>query len=354
MKKHWSQRIRDMIPYVPGEQPRDRQFIKLNTNENPYPPSPKALEALRAAAGDSLRLYPDPECTELRAAIAAAHGLSPEQVFPGNGSDEVLAFCFQAFFDPDRPVRFADITYTFYAVYASYFGLTPELVPLAEDFTLPVADFLAPGCGGVVLANPNAPTGLAVELADIRRILEAHRDQVVLVDEAYIDFGGASADALVPEYDNLVVVRTLSKGHALAGLRVGYALAQPDLIAALKCVRDSINSYTVDRAAQAAAAASLRDAAYFQERTAQVVRTRQRTALALRDMGFAVTDSQANFLFVRHPQVPAKTLLDGLRERGILVRWFDRPRIRDYLRITVGTDGEMDALTAALKELTEV
>ena len=354
MKKHWSQRIRDMIPYVPGEQPRDRQFIKLNTNENPYPPSPKALEALRAAAGDSLRLYPDPECTELRAAIAAAHGLSPEQVFPGNGSDEVLAFCFQAFFDPDRPVRFADITYTFYAVYASYFGLTPELVPLAEDFTLPVADFLAPGCGGVVLANPNAPTGLAVGLADIRRILEAHRDQVVLVDEAYIDFGGASADVLVPEYDNLVVVRTLSKGHALAGLRVGYALAQPDLIAALKCVRDSINSYTVDRAAQAAAAASLRDAAYFQERTAQVVRTRQRTALALRDMGFAVTDSQANFLFVHHPQVPAKTLLDGLRERGILVRWFDRPRIRDYLRITVGTDGEMDALTAALKELTEV
>ena len=354
MKKHWSRRIRDMVPYVPGEQPRDRQFIKLNTNENPYPPSPKALEALRAAAGDSLRLYPDPECTELRAAIAAAHGLSPEQVFPGNGSDEVLAFCFQAFFDPDRPVRFADITYTFYAVYASYFGLTPELVPLAEDFTLPVADLLAPGCGGVVLANPNAPTGLAVKLADIRRILEAHRDQVVLVDEAYIDFGGASADVLVPEYDNLVVVRTLSKGHALAGLRVGYALAQPDLIAALRCVRDSINSYTVDRAAQAAAAASLRDAAYFQERTAQVVRTRQRTALALRDMGFAVTDSQANFLFVRHPQVPAKTLLDGLRERGILVRWFDRPRIRDYLRITVGTDGEMDALTAALKELTEV
>ena len=354
MKKYWSRRIRDMVPYVPGEQPKDRVFIKLNTNENPYPPSPKALEALRSAADDRLRLYPAPECTRLRAAIAAAHGLSPEQVFAGNGSDEVLAFCFQAFFDPDRPVCFADITYTFYAVYASYFGLTPELVPLAEDFTLPVADFLAPGCGGVVLANPNAPTGLAVELADIRRILEAHRDQVVLVDEAYIDFGGASADVLVPEYDNLVVVRTLSKGHALAGLRVGYALAQPDLIAALRCVRDSINSYTVDRAAQAAAAASLRDAAYFQERTAQVVRTRQRTALALRDMGFAVTDSQANFLFVRHPQVPAKTLLDGLRERGILVRWFDRPRIRDYLRITVGTDGEMDALTAALKELTEV
>ena len=354
MKRYWSRRIRDMVPYVPGEQPRDRQFIKLNTNENPYPPSPKALEALRAAAGDSLRLYPDPECIELRTAAAAVHGLSPEQVFPGNGSDEVLAFCFQAFFDPDRPVRFADITYTFYAVYARYFGLPVELVPLAEDFTLPVEDFLPPGCGGVVVANPNAPTGLAVELAGIRRILEAHRDQVVLVDEAYIDFGGASADALVGEYDNLVVVRTLSKGHALAGLRVGYALACPELIAALRCVRDSINSYTVDRAAQAAAAASIADTAYFQERTAQVVRTRDQTALALRDMGFTVTDSQANFLFVRHPEVPAKVLLDGLRERGILVRWFDRPRIRDCLRITVGADGEMSALTAALKELTEV
>lgn len=354
MSRWISQEAEHLAPYTPGEQPQDQQYVKLNTNESPFPPSPKVLKAINRAEILKLNLYSDPACAALTEAIAKRYELKPENVLAGNGSDEVLAFCFQAFFDPDRPVRFADITYTFYAVYASYFGLTPELVPLAEDFTLPVADLLAPGCGGVVLANPNAPTGLAVELADIRRILEAHRDQVVLVDEAYIDFGGASADVLVPEYDNLVVVRTLSKGHALAGLRVGYALAQPDLIAALRCVRDSINSYTVDRAAQAAAAASLRDAAYFQERTAQVVRTRQRTALALRDMGFAVTDSQANFLFVRHPQVPAKTLLDGLRERGILVRWFDRPRIRDYLRITVGTDGEMDALTAALKELTEV
>ena len=354
MKRYWSRRIRDMVPYVPGEQPRDRQFIKLNTNENPYPPSPKALEALRAAAGDDLRLYPDPECTALRAAIAAEHGLSPEQVFAGNGSDEVLAFCFQAFFDPERPVRFADITYTFYAVYASYFGLTPELVPLAEDFSLPVEPFLAPGCGGVVLASPNAPTGLPVALADLRRILEAHPDQVVLVDEAYIDFGGESADVLVRDLENLVVVRTLSKGHALAGLRVGYALAQPDLIAALRCVRDSINSYTVDRAAQAAAAAAIADRAYFQERTAQVVQTRERSAEELRALGFQVTGSRANFLFVRHPRIPARELLAGLRERGILVRWFDRPRIDGYLRITVGTDREMDALREALNVLTEV
>ena len=353
MKRYWSRRIRDMVPYVPGEQPKDRVFIKLNTNENPYPPSPKALEALREAADDRLRLYPDPECTQLRAAIAAAHNLSPEQVFAGNGSDEVLAFCFQAFFDPDRPVCFADITYTFYAVYAEYFGLTPRLIPLGEDFSLPVAPFCTGDSGGVVVANPNAPTGLEVPRADLVRILESNPQAVVLVDEAYIDFGGISADALVDRYDNLVVVRTLSKGHGLAGLRVGYALGHPDLMAALRCVRDSINSYTVDRAAQAAAAASIADRAYFEHQAARVQTTRTRSAAQLRGLGFQVTDSKANFLFVHHPRVAAKTLLDGLRQRGILVRWFDRPRISGHLRITVGTDEEMDALCAALEELTE-
>lgn len=353
MKKYWSRRIRDMIPYVPGEQPKDRVFIKLNTNENPYPPSPKALEALREAADDRLRLYPDPECAALRAAIAAAHGLSPEHVFAGNGSDEVLAFCFQAFFDPDRPVCFADITYTFYAVYAEYFGLTPRLIPLGEDFSLPVTAFCAGDSGGVVVANPNAPTGLEVPRADLIRILESNPQAVVLVDEAYIDFGGTSADNLVDQYDNLVVVRTLSKGHGLAGMRVGYALGHPDLMAALQCVRDSINSYTVDRAAQAAAAASIADTAYFEAQAAKVSATRDRAAAQLRELGFDVTDSKANFLFVHHPKVAAKTLLDGLRQRGILVRWFDRPRISDHLRISVGTDAEMDALYDALKELTE-
>lgn len=353
MKKYWSRRIRDMVPYVPGEQPKDRVFIKLNTNENPYPPSPKALEALRVAADDRLRLYPDPECAQLRTTIAAAHGLSPEQVFAGNGSDEVLAFCFQAFFDSDRPVCFADITYTFYAVYAEYFGLTPRLIPLGEDFSLPVAPFCAGDSGGVVVANPNAPTGLEVARADLIRILESNPQAVVLVDEAYIDFGGTSADNLVDQYDNLVVVRTLSKGHGLAGMRVGYALGHPDLMAALRCVRDSINSYTVDRAAQAAAAASIADTAYFEAQVAKVSATRDRAAVQLRELGFDVTDSKANFLFVHHPKVAAKTLLDGLRQRGILVRWFDRPRISDHLRISVGTDAEMDALYDALKELTE-
>ena len=353
MKKYWSRRIRDMVPYVPGEQPKDRVFIKLNTNENPYSPSPKALEALREAADDRLRLYPDPECAQLRSAIAAAHNLSPEQVFPGNGSDEVLAFCFQAFFDPDRPVCFADITYTFYAVYAEYFGLNAKLIPLEEDFALPVAPFCGGDSGGVVLANPNAPTGLEVKREDIVRILESNPQAVVLVDEAYIDFGGRSADTLVGRYDNLVVVRTLSKGHGLAGMRVGYALGHPDLMAALRCVRDSINSYTVDRAAQAAAAASIADAAYFEAQAAKVSATRDRAAAQLRELGFVVTDSKANFLFVHHPRVPAKALLDGLRQQGILVRWFDRPRISDHLRITVGTDEEMDALYHSLKKLTE-
>ena len=353
MKKYWSRRIRDMVPYVPGEQPKDRVFIKLNTNENPYPPSPKALEALRETADDRLRLYPDPECAQLRTTIAATHGLSPEQVFAGNGSDEVLAFCFQAFFDPDRPVCFADITYTFYAVYAEYFGLTPRLIPLGEDFSLPVAPFCAGDNGGVVVANPNAPTGLEVPRADLIRILESNPQAVVLVDEAYIDFGGTSADNLVDQYDNLLVVRTLSKGHGLAGMRVGYALGHPDLMAALRCVRDSINSYTVDRAAQAAAAASIADTAYFEAQAAKVSATRDRAAAQLRALGFDVTDSKANFLFVSHPKRTGKALLDGLREQGILVRWFDRPRIGNYLRISVGTDDEMDALRAALKALTE-
>ena len=336
MKEYWSRRIRDAVPYVPGEQPRGRTFIKLNTNENPYPPSPKVVEAVKSAAGEGLRFYPDPECAGLRAAAAKLHGVTPEQVFPGNGSDEVLAFCFQAFFDPERPILFADITYTFYAVYTDYFGLKAWQIPLDEDFSLPVERFCkAENCGGVVIANPNAPTGRSVDL------------------EAYVDFGGVSADTLLKEYDNLVVVRTLSKSRALAGLRVGYALGSPNLIAGLCCVRDSINSYTVDRLAQAGAVAALEDGPYFEEMRERVIRTRERTEERLRAMGFAVLESKANFLFVSHPKRTGKALLDGLREQGILVRWFDRPRIGNYLRISVGTDDEMDALCAALKALTE-
>ena len=350
MREFWSRRARELTPYVPGEQPQGRTFIKLNTNESPYPPAPAALEAIRAAADGALRLYPDPECTALRGALAEACGLSPENVFVGNGSDEVLALCFQAFFDPDREILFPDVTYSFYPVFAKLYGLTCREVPLNGDFTLPLEPFLGNN-GGVVIANPNAPTGLAAGLDAIRTLLEGNPESVVVVDEAYVDFGAASAAALVKEYPNLVVVQTMSKSRALAGLRVGYALADGRLAAALHCVKNSFNSYPLDRLAQAGALGALSDPDYLRRTAEKIAATRARTTGALRAMGFQVGDSAANFLFATHPAVAAKTLLDGLRERGILVRWWDRPRISNYLRITVGTDGEMDALCAALREL---
>jgi len=349
MKELWSKRCRSLVPYVPGEQPRDRQFIKLNTNENPYPPSPAAVAAIAKEAA-SLRLYPDPTCAALRRALAEDLGVSPEQVFVGNGSDEVLALAFQAFFDPDRPIRFADVTYSFYPVFAALCGLTWEEVPLNGDFTLPLAPFLAPS-GGVVVANPNAPTGLTLPLAEVEAILAADPARVVIVDEAYVDFGGVSALPLLEKFENLLIVRTFSKSRSLAGLRVGFALGRRDLIAALETVKDSFNSYPVDRLAQAGALAAVEDRVYFQETAARIVAARDSAAQALRSLGFRVTDSAANFLFISHPRVPARTLQENLRERGILVRWWDKPRIDNYLRVSVGTEEDMAALTAALAEL---
>ncbi|MBD5119413.1 MAG: histidinol-phosphate transaminase, partial [Clostridiales bacterium] len=273
MNQFWSKRIQDIVPYTPGEQPKDRQFIKLNTNECPYSPSPKAIEAINRAAGDSLRLYPDPECVELRAAIAEREGLDADQVFCGNGSDEILAFAFQAFFDPDREVVFPKITYSFYPVYTDFFGLKRREVPMNPDFSDPV-DLLCGNNGGVVLANPNAPTGIAVGLDTVEKLLCANPDVVVIVDEAYIDFGADSAVELVGRYPNLLVIQTTSKSRALAGLRVGWAMGDENLIAALRCVRDSINSYTVDRLAQVGATAAIRDEDYFQSIRRRVISTR--------------------------------------------------------------------------------
>ncbi len=349
MNRYWSKRIQTIVPYTPGEQPKDRKFIKLNTNECPYPPSPRAVEAIRAA-GESLRLYPDPECADLRSAIAEREGLEPGQVFCGNGSDEVLAFAFQAFFNPDREVVFPRITYSFYPVYTDFFGLRRREVPMNPDFSDPI-DLLCGDNGGVVLANPNAPTGIAVGLDTVEKLLKANPDVVVIVDEAYIDFGADSAVGLIRRYPNLLVVQTTSKSRALAGLRVGWAMGERGLIDGLRCVRDSVNSYTVDRLAQAGAAAAVRDEDYFQSIRRRVTDTRRRTEETLKEMGFIVLPSQANFLFARHPGRAGKDLLDGLRERGILVRWWDNPEIRDWLRISIGTDGEMAALAAALKEL---
>ncbi len=351
MKEFWSGRIRDMVPYVPGEQPKDRKFIKLNTNENPYPPSPQVEPAIREAV-ESLRLYPDPECAALRQVIAARYGLTPAHVFCGNGSDEVLSFAFQAFFDKAKPVTFPDITYTFYAVYVKYLDLTARVVPLSEDFSLPVEALLEGAVGGLVIANPNAPTGQTLPAETVLDIVRRCPGQVVLVDEAYVDFGAESVARWVGDYPNLLVVQTASKSRSLAGLRVGWALGDPDLIQGLQCVRDSINSYTVDRLAVAGAAAAIADEDYFASTCQAIVRTREETAHRLRALGFQVGDSRANFLFVRHPDFPGKALFDGLRERGILVRRWDLPRIGDHLRISIGTEGEMDALCRALGELT--
>ena len=352
MKEFWSKRARDLVPYTPGEQPRQRNWIKLNTNENPYPPSQKALAAIRAAAGETLRLYPDPECASLREALAATFDLKPAQVFVGNGSDEVLALCFQAFFDPERNILFPDVTYSFYPVFADLYGLSYREVPLDERFGLPLESFVGDN-GGVVIANPNAPTGRAVSLCDIRMLLEGNPESVVIVDEAYVDFGAQSAVPLIDSYPNLVVVQTMSKSRALAGLRVGFALGNENLIAALNSVKNSFNSYTLDRLALAGAEGALRDGDYLRAITMKISSTRDWVADRLKRMGFEVSDSAANFLFISHPDIPAKVLLDGLRERGILVRWWDKPRISNYLRITVGTDQEMEALCQALTQMIE-
>ena len=348
MKEFWSKRIRNATPYIPGEQPKDRRFIKLNTNENPYPPSPCVLEAIRAAADDSLRLYPDPECFMLRKAIADREGLKPEQVFCSNGSDEVLAFAFQAFFDPDKEIVFPRITYSFYPVYTNYFGLTCREVPMNSDFSDPV-DLLCGNNGGVVLCNPNAPTGMAVGLDVVERILQANPDVVVVVDEAYVDFGADSSVALIDRYPNLLVIQTASKSRSLAGLRVGWAMGNENLINALRCVRDSINSYTVDRIAMAGAVAAIEDESYFKLTCEKVIATREWVSQSLKELGFTVLDSKTNFLFVSHPGRPAKKLLQYLREQGILVRWWGDPLIENWLRITVGTDEEMSALVEVLK-----
>lgn len=350
MKEFWSSRIQYMIPYTPGEQPKDRSFIKLNTNENPYPPSERALAAAKAALGENLRLYPDPEAAALRQALASYHGVAANQIFVGNGSDEVLAFCFQAFFGPDQPVCFPDVTYSFYPVYAALFRAPYREVPLNEDFTVPVDDFLREG--GVVLPNPNAPTGIALPLREVERLAGGNPKAVVIIDEAYVDFGAQTALPLLGRFPNLLVVRTMSKSRSLAGMRIGYAVGSADLIAGLDCVKNSFNSYTMDRVALAAALGSVEDEDYFQRIRRKIMETREQTARKLANLGFSVCPSQANFLFVCYRAFRGKTLLDGLREQGILVRWWDKPRIRDWLRITIGTEEEMDALVAALAQLT--
>ncbi|MDR1956673.1 MAG: histidinol-phosphate transaminase [Treponema sp.] len=353
MSVYWNHRVKTLSPYVPGEQPRDQVFIKLNTNENPYPPSPKVIEAIQKATGDTLRLYPDPACTELRREIARRYGVGPEQVFAGNGSDEVLAFAFAAFFESSRealPILFPDITYSFYPVYARLWDIPFAPVPLALDFSIRIDAYKKPA-GGVVIPNPNAPTGRALPRTDLLSLVRWHGQvpgTVVLVDEAYAAFGeDLEMAALVSEYSNLLTVHTLSKAASLAGLRVGFAIGSEELIDGLCRVRDSFNSYTVDRLAQAGAEAALRDAPYYDGVNKKVIATRNRVSAALRDRGYEVIPSQGNFIFIRSPTRKGAQFFTDLRERGILVRHFDKPRIADYLRVSIGTDAQMDRFLAA-------
>jgi len=354
MSRFWSQVVRDLTPYVPGEQPKIANLIKLNTNENPYPPSPKVLAALQAELGGDaarLRLYPDPNADLLKQAVARRYGATPDQVFVGNGSDEVLAHAFQALLKHDAPILFPDITYSFYPVYCGLYGVEYETVPLADDFSMNAADYTARRNGGIIFPNPNAPTGRGVALDAIADIARANPDSVVVVDEAYIDFGGNTAIPLTRRFDNVLVIHTLSKSRSLAGLRVGYALGHPDLIEALERVKNSFNSYPLDRLAIVGAVAAIEDDAYFADCCRKVIATRNTLTAELTGLGFDVLPSAANFIFARHPKRDAADLAKALRERSIIVRHFKLPRIDQFLRITVGTDGECKALTEALGEI---
>jgi len=351
MNPFWSAVVHGLTPYVPGEQPRLANLVKLNTNENPYGPSPRVLDAVRAEAADTLRLYPDPNSDRLRAGIAAYHGLMADQVFVGNGSDEVLAHAFLALLDHELPILFPDITYSFYPVYCRLYEIAYRQIPLTESFEISVDDYLTPN-GGVIFPNPNAPTGRLLALAEIEQLLAGNPESVVVIDEAYTDFGGESAVSLVARYPQLLVIRTLSKSHALAGLRVGYAVGQAHLIEALNRVKDSFNSYPLDRLAQAGALASIEDHAHFEALCAKVVASRTRLEIAMADIGFEVLPSAANFIFARHPAHDGAELAASLRERSIIVRHFKSPaRIAPFLRITIGTDAQCDALLAALKAI---
>lgn len=350
MSKYWNETVKKIKPYVPGEQPQDQKYIKLNTNENPYPPSPKVIEAIKNAADDRLRLYPDPGCEELKSTLAEYYGLKKQQTFVGNGSDEILAFAFMAFFDPRKTILFPDITYTFYPVYSELFNIAYKVVPLDDAFNIPEELFYSEN-GGIVISNPKAPTAKFMPLDAVEKILENNCDSVVIIDEAYIDYGGESSIKLIEKYPNLLVIQTFSKSRSLAGLRVGFALGHEELIEGLERVKNSFNSYTLDRLALAGAVQAIKDEDYFQENRQKVISTREHFSSGLVEIGFEVIDSKANFVFISHPKMHASLLFMKLREKGILVRHFNKPRIDNYLRVSIGSDKDMDTVLEKLKEI---
>lgn len=350
MSRFWSPIVQSLSPYVAGEQPVISGLIKLNTNENPYGPSPKALAAIAATADDSLRLYPDPAALRLRQAIAARHGLDVGEVFAGNGSDEVLAHAFQALLNHDAPLLFPDVTYSFYPTYCRLYGIDFRAVPVDENLQVRIADF-EQDCGAIILPNPNAPTGIARPLSEIETLVAEHPDRPVVIDEAYVDFGGESAIPLIKKYPNLLVVQTFSKSRGLAGLRVGFAMGQRVLIEALERVKDSFNSYPLNRLALAGAVASWEDEDWFEQHRAVLMASRERLALELKALGFVVLESAANFVFARHAERGGAELALALRKQAILVRHFPAERTRDFLRISIGTDAECDRLVEVLREI---
>jgi len=350
MSRFWSGIVHKLKPYVPGEQPKVANLVKLNTNENPYGPSPKALEAIRLATCDKLRLYPDPNAQALKSAIADYHQLDDSQVFVGNGSDEVLAHIFHAFFQHNGPILFPDITYSFYPVYSQLYQIDYQKIALKDDFSINVEDYKQQN-SGIIFPNPNAPTGRLLALAEIEKLLSFNTDSVVVIDEAYIDFGGESAVTLINQYENLIVTQTLSKSRSLAGIRLGYALGHADLINGLVRVKDSFNSYPIDSLAIDAGVASFEDQEYFVQTCNKVIANRDVVVQELTELGFDVIPSAANFVFVQHPQHDAKELAVGLRQQGVIVRHFSQNRIEKYLRITIGTPEENQQLLAVLDSL---
>lgn len=347
--KNWEKNVRKVVPYIPGEQPKAEKMIKLNTNENPYPPSPMAKAALKQMDLDCMRLYPDPTAHVLTDAIAEFYHLKEEQIFVGVGSDDVLAMIFLTFFNSHKPVLFPDITYSFYDVWAEMLRVPYETVPLNGEFQIRKEDYFREN-GGVIFPNPNAPTGLELPLSEVEEIVKANQDVIVVVDEAYVDFGAASALPLIEKYDNLLVVQTFSKSRGMAGMRIGYAMGNPLLIKYLNDVKYSFNSYTMDQTTLVMGAASMKDRAYFEETVNKVVETREWTKGELKKLGFSFGDSKANFIFASHENCPAKELFEALRKENIFVRYFEKPRIDNYLRITIGTQQEMETFVAFLKD----
>jgi len=350
MSQYWSRIVRELKPYVPGEQPKETLFIKLNTNENPYPPSPRVLDAIVRAADSSLRRYPDPNCEALKQTVADYYSVNKSNVFVGNGSDEVLALSFISFFKQSQPILFPDISYSFYEVYCSIFEIENIRIPLTEDFSIALLAYERPN-GGIIFPNPNAPTGKLLSLNQIKKLLDQNGESVVIVDEAYIDFGGDTAIELIGEYPNLLVAQTLSKSRSLAGLRVGAALGSEKLIEGLERAKNSFNSYPLDRLAIAGAVAAIRDKAYFRATCKKVMKTRERTVVALSKMGFSIVPSMANFIFIRPAGIQARELYTRLKDEKILVRYFDKPRIDEYLRVTIGTDADMQTFIEKISKL---